>query len=167
MYKSFFLLFLFLVGCKKYDLSVSQHLINREYLASTHVGTPDPCQECPPTGDMLSVEWVIPRELLGENPEVVLHILFKNYTEETLYFPIKERASYVTYYLLDDDYEEKEGIFAYKAEIVTEDGEIYREWKHQLWVNLITLEEMEEESTEQSNSCVSDQPMQESVMETP
>jgi hypothetical protein len=33
----------------------------------------------------------------------------------------------------------------YSAEIMTPDHHVYREWKHQLWANLITLDESKKE----------------------
>lgn len=62
---------------------------------------------------------------------------------------------WVTYKLFNEEYDKTGGILTYKAEIVTEDGTVYREWKHQLWVNLIQIEsddielEMPEEEEEE------------------
>lgn len=169
MKKSVFL-FLCLVatGCKKYDISVSQHVINRNYLASTHINSPDPCQECPPEGEMLCVEWVVPRELLSKGPTLEIDVIYKNYQTAHFSYPIKERRGYATYYLLNKNFCEKRGFLTYKAELVTEEGEVYRKWVHQLWVNLITLEEIDScSSASDNNSSVIDHPIQGSVMETP
>ncbi len=160
--------FLFLCACQKYEVSVSQHLVNRDYLASTHAGTPDPRQACPPMGQMLAASWVVPTDLLQQDPYLQLHVIYKNYTEEIFTYPIETKRGYITYFLTNDEFFEKKGILTYKAEIITENGEVYREWKHQLWVNLIKLDEVESSSSPQdSNSSVVDQPMQGSVMETP
>ncbi len=167
-YKLISLLLLLLSSCQKYEVSVSQHLINRDYLASTHAATPDPRQACPPMGEMLSANWILPTCLLEEEPSLKLHVIYKNYTEEIFTYPIENKRGYVTYFLINDDFFEKKGILTYKAEIITEEGEIYREWKHQLWVNLITLEELEiNSSAMDSSSSVVDHPIQGSVIETP
>ena len=49
--------------------------------------------------------------------------------------------NYTTYSLLDEEYEKTGGILTYKACIVTQEGKIFKESKHQLWVNLIEIDE--------------------------
>ncbi len=56
---------------------------------------------------------------------------------------------WVTYQLLNEEYNAVDGILTYKAEIITEDGEVFCDWKHQLWVNLITLKEDQDGPVEQ------------------
>ena len=60
-----FLLFLF-SGCQKYYLTVYQEKIDKDSLASTHVGSPDPRQKNPPKGQELIIEWQIPGEILKQ-----------------------------------------------------------------------------------------------------
>ncbi|MBY0530007.1 MAG: hypothetical protein K2P51_07430 [Rhabdochlamydiaceae bacterium] len=132
-------------GCQKYYLSVCQQWVDVRYLASTHVNTPDPRQENPPIGQMLSMDWRVPQELLAQKPRIELSLIFWDYTEEKKSYPIDKRMGWATYKLLNDDYDRTGGILTYKAEIVTEDGSVYREWKHQLWVNLIQVQTEEDE----------------------
>lgn len=73
-------------------------------------------------------------------------MIYKNHTEKTLVYPIENRLGYEVYSLLDKDYDETGGLLTYKADIITSDHQIYREWKHQLWVNLITLDEGSEKA---------------------
>lgn len=131
---------LFSSGCEKYYVSVAQQWMDVRYLASTHVNTPDPRQLKPPIGQMIIIDWRVPKSLLKKHPHVELKVIYWNYTEKTVTFPIDQRMGWVTYKVIDEEYDATGGILTYKAEIVTEDGEKYREWKHQLWVNLITLE---------------------------
>jgi hypothetical protein len=137
---SLFILFL-AVGCDKYYVSVAQQWIDVRYLASTHVKTPDPRQDHPPVGQMMIVDWRVPKELLRKKPRIQLTILFWNYTEKIITFPINQRMGWVTYKILDEEYDQTKGILTYKAEITDEDGSLFREWKHQLWVELITVKE--------------------------
>lgn len=109
------------------------------YLASTHVNTPDPRQEDPPIGQKLILDWRIPPEIYAKNPEIVLDLVLWDYTARQIRIPMKRRMDFATYRLFNEDYEKTGGILTYKAEIVTEDGEVFREWKHQLWVQLITV----------------------------
>jgi hypothetical protein len=132
---------LLLAGCRKYDISVVQQSVNSSYLASSHVGTPDPRQAHPPEGEKLSVEWRIPTRILDLHPQLLLHLIFWDYTEKTVAYPLNRSFGWVTYSLLGEEFKKTQGILTYKIDIVTEGGDIYREWKHQLWVNLIKVEE--------------------------
>lgn len=135
------LLTLFLAGCSQYYLSINQQWIDVRYLASTHAKTPDPRQDHPSIGQMLVLDWRVPKATLKQKPQLVLDLILWDYTTRTVRFPVEKRMDYVTYKLLDEEYEKSGGILTYKAAIVTESGEIFREWKHQLWVNLITIDQ--------------------------
>jgi hypothetical protein len=132
-------LLLILAGCKQYYLSICQEWVDVRYLASSRVNTPDPRQDHPPIGQMLILDWRVPKEILKRNPELVLNLILWDYTTRQVRYPIKNRMNYATYKLLDEEYNKSGGILTYKAEIITADGEVYREWLHQLWVNLITI----------------------------
>ncbi len=135
------LLALFSSGCQKYYISVSQDKIDREYLASSHVATPDPNQKNPPQGDRLIVEWKVPSDLLKEKASLHLHVIYRNYTENCFIYPVTHRMDYAVYTLIGDEYKEKKGILSYKAEIIKEDGTIFTDWRHQLWTQLIQIEQ--------------------------
>ncbi len=130
-----------LTGCSQYYLSIAQQWIDVRYLASTHAKTPDPRQDHPPIGQMLVLDWRVPSEILKKKPQVVLDLIFWDYTTKTVEIPIRKHLDYATFKLLNEDYDKTGGILTYKAKIVTQDGEVFREWKHQLWVNLITLDQ--------------------------
>ena len=128
-----------LTGCQKHYLSLRQIPIDFEYLASSHVGSPDPRQANPPYGQKIVMQWAVPLSLLEKRPQLVFHVVYKNHTEEELIYPIEYRSGIKIFSLLNEDFRSKGGILTYKAEIRTKDGEIYRKWQHQLWVELITL----------------------------
>ncbi|MES2121369.1 MAG: hypothetical protein V4492_01160 [Chlamydiota bacterium] len=130
-----------LAGCSQYYLSIAQQWVDVRYLASTHAKTPDPRQDHPPIGQMLVLDWRVPTEILKKKPRVLLDLIFWDYTTKTVEIPIRKRLDYATFKVLNEDYEKTGGILTYKAKIVTQDGEVFREWKHQLWVNLITLDQ--------------------------
>jgi hypothetical protein len=145
----FFASMLLLCGsCQKYYISISQDRITRDFLASTQAKTPDPRQKNPPLGERLVVEWQLPRDLLEQDPILRLHVIYKNYTEDFFEYPISHRIDYVVCKLLNKEYEEKKGILTYEAQVVTKDGSIFRDWKHQLFAKLITLPQDEEDSIE-------------------
>ena len=155
----YLLLLLVLVGCQKHYIAVRQMQIGPDYLASAHVGTPDPRRADPPIGEKLVIDWSVPPELLAQHPRVFLHIIFRNHTEKFEFMPITTKVGTEVYSLLRKDFKETQGLLTYRAEIVTADGHVYRDWKHQLWVNLITLD--------RTSSSVEDQSKQGSVIETP
>jgi hypothetical protein len=130
-----------LTGCKQYYLSICQEWVDVRYLASTNVSTPDPRQAHPPVGQQLLLDWRIPADIYAKHPEVVLDLILWDYTARQVRYPIKRRMDFATYRLFNEDYEKTGGILTYQAKIVTEDGKVFREWKHQLWVNLITVKD--------------------------
>jgi len=132
-----------LLGCQKYGLIVRQQKIDVGYLASTHIGSPDPSQATPPNGELVIVEWWVPRELLEKKPKVIVQFIYWNYTEETLEFPIDKRVGYDIYPMKQQILDETGGVLTYTARIVSEDGEVFQEVKHQLWVNLIQVKDDE------------------------
>lgn len=132
---------LFFSGCRQYYLSICQEWVDVRYLASSHVATPDPRQEHPPIGQMLILDWRIPKEILKKKPKVVLDLILWDYTKRQVQIPIKRRMDFATYRLFNEEYEKTGGILTYRAQILTQEGHIFREWKHQLWVNLITIDQ--------------------------
>ena len=146
------LLLFFLPGCRQYYLSICQEWVDVRYLASTRVSSPDPRQEHPPVGQMLILDWRIPKEVLKKKPEVVLDLILWDYTTRQIRIPIKRRLDFATYRLMNEKYEKTGGILTYKASIVTQNGEVFREWKHQLWVNLITIGQEEPSAEEKAAS---------------
>jgi hypothetical protein len=90
---------------------------------------------------MLVVEWWIPPFILKREPRIVLHVFYRNYTEKIIEFPISKRIGYEIYTIYNEEFDETGGLLTYRAEIVTCDGEIYREWVHQMWVNLIQIDD--------------------------
>lgn len=160
------LICLLLSGCEKYYVSVRNIPVDASYLASLSIGSPDPRMAHPPFGQKLIISWDLPPELLQENPRVVLDILYKNHTEKQVVYPVSCRRGYEIFDLLNQTFVETEGFLCYKAELLIGEGIIYREWKHQLWVKLITLDDKVSEA-EESKASDSSQPKQGSVMETP
>lgn len=132
---------LLLCGCEKYYVSVKREYVDQSKLASTFVGSPDPRQKNPPKGQELIIEWRLPQGALDQKLTLVLSVIYKNHSEETLCYPVDRRRGVITYALLDEAYRKTEGFLTYKAEIKTLDGMIVKEWKQQLWVDLIVIDE--------------------------
>ena|SRR3990167_6966884 len=130
-------------SCQKYYISIAQEKIDKDFLASTHVRTPDSRQKNPPLGDRLILEWQVPRGLLHEDPLFQLHVIYKDYTEQFFTYPILHRTDYAVYTLEGEEYLEKKGILTYEAKILTNKDAVFREWKHQLFVQLIQIDQDE------------------------
>lgn len=156
----FLLSFLALVGCQKGALYIQQQKVTSTYLASTNVGSPDP--RTPPSGQLLLAEWWIPAKIRAQQPFLRLHIVFQDTTSTCVEYPIRSMAGYETYFLVNKEFKKKGGFQSYKGEIVTQDGTVYADFTHQLWVEIINLDD-----TERTNCAVSEKSRQPSVIETP
>jgi len=142
---------LLLAGCTKESrIRVDSQYLSRESLASYHVRTPDPRLNCPPVGQQLLLSWDFPKKWMKYDDLVItFRIRFGNYEEETVRLRPKRSGGMYCYRLLNEQYFSRCGIAAYKATL-TAGGCPLAEWRHQLWVELITLhdEESEDESEE-------------------
>jgi hypothetical protein len=136
-------LLLALASCGRSYLSVRREWVDGRYLASTHVSTPDPRQAHPPFGQNLVISWWVPSSILAEQPDLVLQVIYWNFTQKTFVYPLQKRIGYKVCCLLDEQYQETGGLLTYRAQVVTKDGRVFKEWKHQLWVNLIEEEKVE------------------------
>ncbi len=105
------------------------------------MGTPDPRQKNPPIGERLVIEWNVPIGVIKEESSLHLQVIYKDYSQSFFTYPMPYRLDYVVYTLEGKEYKEKQGILTYKAEIVKKDGSIFRQWKHQLWAELVIIEE--------------------------
>gem|GEM_PF-941111 len=159
-------------GCQKYYISIAQEKVDRDYLASTALNTPDPRQKNPPVGEKLIVEWKLPREVVSAGSSLELHVIYRDYTEAFFTYPISHPMDYVVYTLIGSEYGSRKGILTYEAQVNTGAETPFLHWKHQLFTRLIVIRDEEqpvEESssfTNESNSSVEDQSRQGSVIET-
>ena len=137
-----FLVFLpltLLTSCACNTITVQSEYIDRETLASAHVGTPDPHLNSPPTGQRLIISWSLPREY-GRYQELhlALTIRFRNRDEKVHRISIYKRAGTGVYEILDAAFCETKGIQTYKIDLIG-DGQILDKWRHQLWADLINF----------------------------
>jgi len=136
---TFFLLLVF-SACGRYYVEVYQKKIDASDLASSSIESPDPRSKHPPYGQMLAIEWQLPQKILSENPLVQLDVLFWDNVERHYVWPIQQRKGFVTLPIINGQFERTGGVLAYRARVLTEEGKLFREWRHQLWVNLITID---------------------------
>lgn len=148
------LFFTLFSGCYKEHLYVQQQWVDRTFLASTHVGTPDPRQESPPEGQRLLVSWRFPKNLLDQGLQLILTVRFWDQTEEVISTPICRTRSYALFPFFD-----RPKILTYRVEIMDGKGQIIETWEHHFWTELIDID--------RRSRSVSSHPMQGSVIERP
>lgn len=126
-----------LTSCRCSMITVQSEYIDRESLASAHVGTPDPRLYNPPTGQRLIISWSLPREY-GRYQELYLNLTmrFRNREEKSHRITICQRQGTAVYEVLDAIYCETKGIQTYKIDLIG-DGELLDAWRHQLWADFI------------------------------
>lgn len=142
MYRQIKLLIIALAitGCST-GISVQNQYFSREDLASHIVGTPDPDRNCPPIGQRLIIQWRFPQEYLYKDDlHLEVTVRFRNYVEEQFVIPVRRNHGTYIYELANQRYFDSCGIATYKIE-TWGCGELLDTWKHQLWVELITLDQ--------------------------
>ncbi|MDN3508192.1 MAG: hypothetical protein P0S94_04655 [Simkaniaceae bacterium] len=125
------LLLLLFTACDKYYVDVKKEQISRATLASSYVGSPDPRQQNPPSGEKLMITWRLPKEALKDPLTLKIQIIYTDFEEETKLLPIDSRRGLHITPL------SKKPILSYKAEIVTLSGKEIESWTHQLFFKLI------------------------------
>ena len=118
--------------------------MDRNYLASTHVGTPDYRQEHPPDGQTLSIAWDFPLSVYRENLNMILTVRFWDNKQDIFSNKITRKRGYLRYKFQDDTDDKSKKILTYKIDIFNEDGTLVDEWKHQFWKELIEINKDED-----------------------
>src|ERR1700733_9665141 len=138
-----FLIFVLLTGCSLPPSSLTVHTdyLSRESLASYYVNTPDPRLNNPPIGQRLIVNWSVPKQYLKTYAlrlEMILR--FRNREETRLSVPIDKSAGTYIYAVMNEEYLATKGILTYKIDLMADDT-LLNGWKHQIWTDLILIEQ--------------------------
>lgn len=139
MKKALICLTLLLFGCEKYQLAVTKERLSQNSLASTYVQSPDPLQKNPPKGQKLYLQWKLPKESFDPALVLALDVIFRDYTQQRYTFPISAKRGTKEIEFVGKDWSEKGGLLTYKAELLTPKGEVVKEWKQALWIELIQI----------------------------
>lgn len=133
--------FIFLCGCNKWQhVSVRNNYLSKQSLASYRVATPDPCLNCPPMGQQLIISWRFPYHYLYYNNfHLSLKVRYGDRSEEIENIPIAKSLGYYVFSLQGEKFFDKGGIRTYKIDVIGNE-KILDEWKHHLWIDLITFE---------------------------
>lgn len=135
-----FVLLLLTLGCSNKYLSIQKEYVDRSSLASSFTKSPDPMQKNPPIGRRLWIDWDIPGKDWEEGLFLSLRVVFNNYQEERVTYPITTSKGYLHYDLLGEKFIKTGGLLTYMAEISNIEGKILARWQHQMWFNLIDEE---------------------------
>lgn len=134
------LICLCMTSCTRNEfISAQTSYITRQALASYHVGTPDPYLCTPIYGQHLIVKWSLPTSFKAYSDlRIAATLRFRNRAQNTLVIPINIPSGIYVYTLRDNEFCETKGILTYKLELLGGNC-LLQEWKHQLWVELITV----------------------------
>lgn len=125
------------MGCQKYYLSVQKQSLDVSP-ASNFARTPN--LEKAEKGEELIIEWRVTKEQMTQPLRIVVKVLYRNYEESTKHFPVDRKRGVVTFPLKGDAYEKTKGFLSYMVTLETTDGVVVKEWKQQLYVDLIKIE---------------------------
>lgn len=124
-------------SCTLYRLNVQTQYLSHEYLASYHVGTPDPHLYDPIIGQRLLIEWSLcAEEFRDQEIFLFIKIRFRNHGEQEIKFPISSKRGTYLYHLANQAYFKSGGILTYYVEIRSSSC-VLASWKHPLWADLI------------------------------
>lgn len=132
---------------------MQQELVDRNFLASTHVNTPDPRQDCPPIGQRLLVAWRFPKNVFDYGLTMFVTVRFWDNSEEEICYPLASSHGNKAFNFFDRK------ILTYRVQVIDSLGYLIDCWEHHFWTKLIDVD--------RSNSSVSSHPKQGSVMDTP
>ncbi len=133
------------VACQKQRLIVETYFLDKSSLASSWVGTPNPLQHCPTTGQELIISWRLPDEFRDHDDlRLVLTLRFGNREDAKVEVPICRFRGNFRYRLVDQEYWDVCGIMTYKVELYAGDC-LLDSWYHQIWSEMIDLESYDAE----------------------
>jgi len=121
--------------------------MDANYLASSHVKTPDYRQKHPPDGQTLSIAWDFPLSIYRDNLNMILTVRFWDNKQDIFSNKLASKRGYVRYIFQDDSKDKSKKILTYKIDIFNEDGILIDEWKHQFWKELIEINKDEDIKT--------------------
>lgn len=147
LHASYFLL----SGCTRERLTVYTDYLSRQNLASYHVGTPDPRLNNPPVGQRLIISWSLPKKYLCmDDLHLEATIRLWNHEEIKENIQLYKLSGTYIYSLINEDFFDTEGIMTYKVDLIG-NNEVLDEWRHQLWTELIILNNEDEKDEEEED----------------
>jgi hypothetical protein len=127
--------FLSLTGCSTNYFYAQRERVDRNFLASTHIQTPDPRQLDPPEGDSLLIRWDFPLSVFEKDLTLIAKIRLWNTKEEVVIRPIERKRDSCSLFF------PRQQILTYLIQAVDAKGEVLSEWKHQFWTEWIDVDQ--------------------------
>ena len=138
--KSFLFFCLFgLIGCYQRHLYVHQEKLNKCYLASSYIHTPDPLQCNPPTGRQIVVGWDFPLSIYRKDLSIILTVRFFDQSEEMITYHLERKRGNKAFKFPNPEKKQKKKILTYQIQVITKDDKIIETWQHQLWTKRIDI----------------------------
>ena len=128
---------LVLSGCATTEIGVRRLPLKSENYASAFARTPNPSPDANETGERLYVDWRIPFKMNPEDFEVVLSVVYKDLSTETVRKPLSGRMGGFNFALVGEKFKKTKGFLTYKAELVDKNGEVTDSWEQAMWVKVL------------------------------
>ena len=136
---SFIALLLF-TGCYKNHLYVQVEKVDKDFLASANVGTPDYRLDDPPFGQRINISWWFPKNLYSQELTLYLTVRFWDNTQETKVFNVDKRVGSDSFYFPNKEIDKNHKIITYRIEVFNSKNDIIEIWKHHFWTDLINVD---------------------------
>lgn len=139
--KSLCLGLLLLVSCtRKTELTVYNQAVDKKFLASTKVKTPDPRQHPVDRGQRLIVAWSAPSaDLKNETWTLRAYLQYGSRKEEVKEASVRKHSGEWILEWVGDEFYKKRGVVSYKVDLL-KNGHIEKTFRHQLYCEIIRLE---------------------------
>lgn len=138
-------------SCCRSPLNVVDLYLTIGQLPSFHVGTPDPNLYCPTLGQRLIIRWNLGQRFRSyQNVRIDLSVRYCNREEVHIKIPINCPSGHTHFDLLNEEYFCKGGIQSYKLDLYGDDTLISC-WRHQLWVDLVEVQDTDLEENEEED----------------
>lgn len=130
----FLLISVFSSSCYRHHLYVQEEWVDQNFLASTHVNSPDPRLNDPPEGQRLLIGWDFPRSIFTKDCFFVVNVRFWDQTQEVLSKPILRKRGSCAFFF------SKKKILTYRVDVISQENEILETWKHHFWTEPIEIQ---------------------------
>lgn len=112
---------------------MQQEWVDRNFLASSHVCSPDPRLDHPPEGQRLLIAWDFPHSLFQRELTLTAEVRFWKGPEQIISFPLERKRGTKALFFPNDS------ILTYRVQVLSKDGSIVDTWKHHFFTKLITV----------------------------
>ncbi len=123
--------------CRSY-VTLQEQWVDKEYLASFYVNSPDPELKCPPCGKNLLIEWNFPISVFRQNLSIILTARLWDNTVHVYRHKVTQKQDFTSMYFSFKDPDKK--LLTYKVEVVNAQGKIIENIENQFWTEQIDIQ---------------------------